>query len=100
MIDKFLIMYLKVISNPVYAQEPPKLNQLATGFDDLIEYVMPIGAVIAVGMFVYGGYMWISSGGDPARVQQAQGVLTWAVIGLVFLFLLRAALLALLKFIT
>lgn len=39
-------------------------------------------------MVIVGGYMWIVSGGDPARKQQAQGTLTWAVIGLVLLFLI------------
>ena len=34
-----------------------------------------------------GGYMWISSSGDPAKIKQAQGTLTWAIIGLLFTIL-------------
>ena len=27
---------------------------------------------------------WIASAGDPSKIKQAQGTLTWAIIGLVF----------------
>ncbi len=94
---------LRVMSQPIYAVEydppkidpsiePPRLELLAQTIDDLFQYIFPIGALLAVAMIIYGGYMWIISGGDPARKQQAQGVLTWSVIGLVFLFLVKAIL--------
>jgi hypothetical protein len=31
--------------------------------------------------------MWISSTGNPDKVKQAQGTLTWAILGLVFILL-------------
>ncbi|MDY0097257.1 MAG: pilin [Candidatus Dojkabacteria bacterium] len=100
---------LRIISSPVYAQLtyddiaaanswPPTLEQLANSFDGIFDYIFPAGALLAVAMLIYGGYMWIISGGDPARKQQAQGVLTWSVIGLVFLFLIKAILTVLVEF--
>jgi len=100
---------LRIISSPVYAQLtyddiaaanswPPTLEQIANTVDGLFDYIFPIGALLAVAMLIYGGYMWIISGGDPARKQQAQGVLTWSVIGLVFLFLIKAILTVLVEF--
>ena len=94
---------LRIISDKVYAQLtyddiaaanswPPTLDQIAKTFDGIFDYIFPAGALLAVAMLIYGGYMWIISGGDPARKQQAQGVLTWSVIGLVFLFLIKAIL--------
>jgi len=94
---------LRIISDKVYAGGgyyvpgspttwPPTLEQIATTFDGIFDYIFPAGALLAVAMLIYGGYMWIISGGDPARKQQAQGVLTWSVIGLVFLFLIKAIL--------
>lgn len=91
---------LRLISQPVYAAgEPPRLEQLVESIESIFEYVFPAGALLAVAMIIYGGYMWIMSGGDPARTQQAQGVLTWSVIGLVFLFLIKAILTAILQYI-
>ncbi len=83
---------LRFFVTPVFAQEPPRLNQLGAAIDKVIGYVFPAGVLIAVIMIIVGGYMWIVSGGDPARKQQAQGTLTWAVIGLVLLFLIYSIL--------
>lgn len=79
---------LRFFSTPVLAQEPPRLEVLAEAVDKILGYIFPAGVLIAVIMVIVGGYMWIVSGGDPARKQQAQGTLTWAVIGLVLLFLI------------
>ncbi len=68
----------------VYA-DPPKLDSITTIFTNVMRLVFPVGALVAVAMIVFGGYMWMISGGDAGKVKQAQGVLTWAVIGLVFL---------------
>lgn len=78
---------------------PPTLSQLANVIDGIFEYIFPIGAIIAVAMIIYGGYMWIISGGDPARKQQAQGVLTWSILGLAFLFLIKMTLTILVNYI-
>ena len=40
-------------------------------------------AVVAVGFIIYGGYMYMISGGDPGRVKKAKDVLLYAVIGIV-----------------
>lgn len=79
---------LRFFATPVFAQEPPRLSVLGEAIDKIVGYVFPAGVLIAVIMIIVGGYMWIISGGDPARKQQAQGTLTWAVIGLVLLFLI------------
>lgn len=79
---------LRFFSTPVFAQEPPRLGVLGEAVDKILGYIFPAGVLIAVIMVIVGGYMWIVSGGDPARKQQAQGTLTWAVIGLVLLFLI------------
>lgn len=87
---------------PVYAQssgsEPPKIEEIFGPIENIFDMILPIGALIAVGMLIYGGYMWIISGGDPSKKQVAQGTLTWSIIGLVFLFLIKAILTLLLDF--
>jgi len=98
MIEKFL----RFFSEPVYALPdvwPPKFDSFLPVIDKVLGWVFPAGVLIAVIMIVVGGYTWIVSGGDPARKQQAQGTLTWAVIGLVLLFLVYGILKAITNFI-
>lgn len=92
---------LRFVSSSVYAASggPPKLEQLAVGIDQAVDWIFPIGVIIAAVMFVYGGYMWITSGGDPGRLQQAQGVLTWSILGLIFLYLIKTILLLIVDYI-
>lgn len=103
MIESIVLGISKLFVSPVYAQgsdtPPPRIEEIFGPIENLFDLILPIGALIAVIMLIYGGYMWIISGGDPAKKQQAQGTLTWAVIGLVFLFLIRAILIAILEFV-
>lgn len=87
--------------NKVYAQEaPPKLEDLFTSgiIDSAISVAFPLTLFICLVFIVIGGYMWMASGGDPAKKQKAQGTLTWAIIGTIFVFLIRLILEAILNF--
>lgn len=79
------IFLITVSGSKVYAQNPPKIDELGNILDSVFSQILPIGGLLAVGMLVYGGYMWLISGGDPGKVKQAQGTLTWAIFGLIFL---------------
>jgi len=102
MINKILLKIFTIFSSPIFARideppvdeppGPPRLKVLATAFDKVFSWIFPLGVLISVSMIIYGGYMWMISGGEPQRKQQAQGTLTWAVLGLVFLLLTRALL--------
>jgi hypothetical protein len=66
---------------------PPKFEEILKGVDTLAEFLMPIAVFLAVLFIVIGGYMWMTSSGEPERVKRAQGTLTWAIIGLIFVLL-------------
>ena len=76
--------------NPVFAQEdPPKLSTgITTIINNVWGYLFPIAGLLALIFIIIGGYMWIVSGGDPGRVKQAQGTLTWAIFGLVIVLVI------------
>ena len=76
----------------VYAQNPPRFEEVGGILDAVFDKLLPIGGLLATGMVIYGGYMWIISNGDPAKLKQAQGALTWAILGLTFLFLFQTIL--------
>lgn len=82
-----------------YAAEPPRIDQIGGILDSVFSKIIPIGGLLTVVMIVYGGYMWMISEGDPGKIKQAQGVLTWAIFGLVFLFIFSTVLKSIFDFI-
>lgn len=64
--------------------DPKKLTDIPDMFSKVFNYAYPFAGLICVVFIVMGGYKWMTSGGDPARVAEARGTLTWAIIGLLF----------------
>ena len=77
----------------VYAEdEPPRLDgaMLEKFVNNVVyRYIFPIAGLICFAFVVKGGYMWMMSSGDPEKVKQAQGTITWSVIGLVIVVVAR-----------
>lgn len=78
---------------------PPQFSELAPIIESALKLITPIGITVTSVMIVYGAYMWIMSEGDPGKLKLAQGTLTWAVIGLVFLFFANVVLKEVIDFI-
>jgi magnesium-transporting ATPase (P-type) len=68
-------------------EDPKQIQDLFSSIDSIMEYLIPIGILLAVIFVIIGGYMWIASAGNPEKVKQAQGTLTWAIIGLIFILI-------------
>jgi hypothetical protein len=87
---KIIALPVFFLANPVFAQdEPPTLEgNIAPIVDKVMGYLFPVAVLISLIFVVMGGYMWIISGGDPSRVKQAQGTLTWAILGLVIVLVI------------
>ncbi len=93
---------LFALPSPAYAEEDKKTDkeyQLPPGFQELnqvgsttiptllggwIGYFVlgPIGA-FAIVMFVYGGVLWMTSGGNADNHRKAMTTITWAALGLI-----------------
>lgn len=43
--------------------------------------------MLVVGMFVYAGWLWMTSQGSPDKIKTAKGIMRTAVIGLLVIFL-------------
>lgn len=76
-------------SADISSSNPPRLDDGTIGamIEKVLSYLFPVAGLLAVTFVIVGGYMWMISAGDPARVKQAQGTLTWALIGLAFVLL-------------
>ncbi len=53
----------------------------------VIRYILGTIAVIATLMFVWGGYMMLTSGGNADQVKKAKETLAWAAIGIIVILL-------------
>lgn len=53
----------------------------------ILNFIYPLAGLILLVMLIWGGYSFMTSGGDPEKVQRARGVLTSSIIGFVLLIL-------------
>jgi len=69
-----------------FAGSCTNVNDLVELAVNIAEFLFGIIGVLALLMFVYGGFMIVISAGSPERVKTGQGALVGAVIGLVISF--------------
>ena len=85
----------------VVSDDPPTLGEgIDTVLNNVMKLIFPIAGIVCVVFIIIGGYTWIASAGDPAKVQQAQGTLTWAIIGLIFVLVAALVVNTVFKFVS
>lgn len=70
------VSYNITIDNPFKAKTIPDLVK-----DIVNDILIPIGAVVAVVMIIYSGFLFVTAGGNDAQITKAKESLMWAVIG-------------------
>lgn len=68
------------LTNPLPDTSPQKLIGL------VIKAVLGIVGSLALVMFIYGGFLWMTSAGNAEQVQKGKNVLIWATLGLAVIF--------------
>ncbi len=75
---------------PIFAQEelPSPLGNLEMYqiIANAIKLVLGIVGVLALIMFIYGGILWMTSGGNVEQVKKGKNTLVWATLGLAIVF--------------
>ncbi len=66
---------------------PLKTSSLHIIIGRLIRALLGLSGAIALLMFVWGGFLWLTSRGEPAQVTKGKETLKWATIGLVVIFM-------------
>lgn len=64
------------LTNPLSVSNPQAI------IGNLIKAIMSVVGSLALLMFVYGGVIWITSFGEPKRIEKGKTIITWAVLGL------------------
>lgn len=73
------------LDNPLGAKEVTQTSLLKTT-GTIIKGFLGITGTIALAMFIYGGIMWLISGGNPDKIKKGKDVFVWSVIGLLVIF--------------
>src|SRR3989338_5618952 len=79
----FLAVYLLLLATPVYAKDPAQLSGIVQIIENIIKLLAPAAGIAFFVMLLFGGYQFLTSGGDPKAVGAARGTLTYAVIGII-----------------
>ncbi|MBU1179848.1 pilin [Patescibacteria group bacterium] len=85
LVSPVLAQTSKVLTNPL--DPSGKYVQPEVLIGRIISAVLGIVGSIALLMFIYGGFLWLTSGGSPEKIKKGKDVLVWAVIGLAIIFL-------------
>lgn len=60
-------------------------NDLKVAIVRIIQILLGFLGIIAVIMILYGGFIWMTSGGDPAKIEKAKKILINTVIGIIII---------------
>lgn len=77
-------------NTPFAGQDDEEIRQLVSLVQKL---AIPAGVTVLMGLFAYGGFMMITSQGDPEKLNEAKEILTNAVMGFIFIALASTILL-------
>jgi len=61
-------------------------KDLPTIIGNIIKAVLGLVGVLALVMFIYGGILWMTSGGKEEQIKKGKDTLVWAVLGLAIIF--------------
>lgn len=69
-----------VLPNPLPASDIPTIlgTVMRAGFGVL--------GSLALLMFTYGGFLWLTSGGNPEMVEKGKQTMVWAILGVAVIF--------------
>lgn len=76
------------LSNPLGDSASTDLNVI---IGQIINGVLGIVGSLALVMFIYGGFVWMTAGGKSDAISKGKNIITWAVIGMIVIFTSYAA---------
>jgi hypothetical protein len=92
LITFFSFLFLAVPFNETLAQAGVALpNPLGTTdvrviIGRIIGVLTGASGSIALLMFIYGGFLWLTSMGNPERIKKGKEILIWSTLGMIIMF--------------
>ncbi|MBU1146375.1 pilin [Patescibacteria group bacterium] len=74
------------LENPLGGSGTGEVTSPTRLIGNIIKSILMVVGALALAMFVYGGFTWLTSAGSPEKVKKGKDILIWAVIGLIVIF--------------
>ena len=86
-----VLLFVPVVASALSLEDMTTLGlgtaDLKSTVINIIQWVLGLLGLIAVIMILYGGFMWMTAGGNEEKVASAKKVISAAVIGLIIILL-------------
>jgi len=76
-----LTQNFQISGRPIKGPLDPTINTLGDLINRVLLFLIPLAAVILLLVLIWGGYDFLTSGGDPSKVKNAQAKITTSLIG-------------------
>jgi len=73
------------LPNPIGPQIITKATILEK-MGDVLKVFIGFSGSVALLMFIYGGFMWLTSAGEADKIKKGREIFLWSAIGLVVIF--------------
>lgn len=75
------------LNNPLTGNhDEPSVSDLNVMIGGALNYIVGIVGSMALLMFIYGGFLWMTASGSSEKIQAGKNVLVWATIGIFVIF--------------
>jgi hypothetical protein len=85
-----MLLFIPMIVGAAKIENPIKSESFTELLQAIIEWITDIAVVIAPLIIVYGGFLHITSAGDPAKSSQGKKAILYAAIGLLVALLAKS----------
>ena len=52
----------------------------------IIQAILGLVGSVALLMFIWGGFLWLTAAGNPDKIKQGRDTMVWAAVGIAFIF--------------
>ena len=73
---------LLFIATPVFADATGGVSQIQSFIQSVIQVFITLAGAVSVGFFVWGGFGYITSSGNPEKLDQSKNTIKYSAIGL------------------
>ncbi|WKZ28799.1 MAG: pilin [Patescibacteria group bacterium] len=82
----FLVPFAVSAQETITLQNPLNANSVPELIANILRAAIGIVGALALLVFIYGGFIWLTSGGEAGKVSAGKEAMKWAAIGLVVIF--------------
>lgn len=81
-ISSSLILTTLITASPVFAQAVGGVSQIQSFIQSVIQVFVTIAGLVSAGFFVWGGFRYITSSGNPEALDGAKKTILYSAVGL------------------